>query len=568
MSDQISAVITENVITSTISLGGAGVGYTPENLANKQNDLTASSIKYPTVDAVNAGLVVAKARGNHTGTQLATTISDFADTVRTTILTGYSVGSNAVIAATDTILQAFAKIQGQINAKLDVGSTTASISPSTNRQYLTDNQQINIGSVMLGITGVITGGVITINADPTKIDISAGTGCFIDWTTPSNPMYRPVSWDAVVGLTVAVGSGSYSIVEVTDTLHTGIGTIVSTVNKSVSAQARRNLLQLGIVSHSSLVAVTSVTRYQVPAWQTLDALIDYSKALGSVNSGNTAYAASTNLTVAKAAGTTTGLFLNYGNNPHSPNIVTNAAANPVNLVTSRRNGSGGFTYSALTTTISPDLYDTGGVSLTTVTNNRYTIQRVYFGGASPVYTVTYGQAQYTSIAAAEAAIFSEAPVLSPQVTSSAVFVTALIVKKGCTNLADPLTAKFVNIIYQGSGGSVAAVTNTAVTAVTSIGGVLTIDCSLGDYFTTTLFENITSIVYTNTAGVGFGMSKFIQITQDNTTARTVALPSSKYKTSGGAALTVSTTLGDRDDLALTSLNNGTTWDAVLSKAYS
>lgn len=31
--------------------------YTPEDLANKQNDLTPSSIKYPTVDAVNAGLL-------------------------------------------------------------------------------------------------------------------------------------------------------------------------------------------------------------------------------------------------------------------------------------------------------------------------------------------------------------------------------------------------------------------------------------------------------------------------------------------------------------------------------
>ena len=31
--------------------------YTPEDLANKQNDLTASSIKYPTVDAVNVGLL-------------------------------------------------------------------------------------------------------------------------------------------------------------------------------------------------------------------------------------------------------------------------------------------------------------------------------------------------------------------------------------------------------------------------------------------------------------------------------------------------------------------------------
>lgn len=32
------------------------LGYTPEDVANKQNNLTASATKYPTVDAVNAGL--------------------------------------------------------------------------------------------------------------------------------------------------------------------------------------------------------------------------------------------------------------------------------------------------------------------------------------------------------------------------------------------------------------------------------------------------------------------------------------------------------------------------------
>jgi hypothetical protein len=32
------------------------IGYVPENVANKQNDLTPSSTKYPTVDAVNTGI--------------------------------------------------------------------------------------------------------------------------------------------------------------------------------------------------------------------------------------------------------------------------------------------------------------------------------------------------------------------------------------------------------------------------------------------------------------------------------------------------------------------------------
>jgi hypothetical protein len=63
-------------------------------------------------------------RANHTGTQDASSISgtktasfisDFAATVRATVITGFTVGSNATLAATDTILAAFGKLQAQIN---------------------------------------------------------------------------------------------------------------------------------------------------------------------------------------------------------------------------------------------------------------------------------------------------------------------------------------------------------------------------------------------------------------------------------------------------------------------
>lgn len=55
-------------------------------------------------------------RSNHTGTQLANTISNFAATVLSVVLTGFSVGANTAIVAADTILQAFGKVQGQIDA--------------------------------------------------------------------------------------------------------------------------------------------------------------------------------------------------------------------------------------------------------------------------------------------------------------------------------------------------------------------------------------------------------------------------------------------------------------------
>jgi hypothetical protein len=48
----------------------ASLGYTAENVANKQNSLTAdgTNLKYPTVTAVNTGLATKKNLTNPTGT--------------------------------------------------------------------------------------------------------------------------------------------------------------------------------------------------------------------------------------------------------------------------------------------------------------------------------------------------------------------------------------------------------------------------------------------------------------------------------------------------------------------
>lgn len=54
-------------------------------------------------------------RANHTGTQLASTISNFSTAVLGTVLTGLSVVTGSPVVATDTILQAIGKLQGQTN---------------------------------------------------------------------------------------------------------------------------------------------------------------------------------------------------------------------------------------------------------------------------------------------------------------------------------------------------------------------------------------------------------------------------------------------------------------------
>lgn len=73
------------------------------------------------LDGVQAGATANAAdaqlrdRATHTGSQTASTISDFAATVRATVLTGLSTATNAVITAADTVLSALGKLQAQIS---------------------------------------------------------------------------------------------------------------------------------------------------------------------------------------------------------------------------------------------------------------------------------------------------------------------------------------------------------------------------------------------------------------------------------------------------------------------
>lgn len=109
-------------------------------------------------------------------------------------------------------------------------------------------------------------------------------------------------------------------------------------------------------------------------------------------------------------------------------------------------------------------------------------------------------------------------------------------------------------------------TRDTVTALSSTSGVVNIDCSLGDYFTLELTENVSSITFSGLPPPGRGRSLMIEITQDST-PRTVAWPAS-FDAAGGTLGSVSTGSGDVDLLAITSFDGGTSWRATLAKDFS
>lgn len=67
-------------------------------------------------------------------------------------ITGYTVGANTALAASDTILQAFGKTQGQINAKITLASPLTGLSTATNALVVdTDTLIVGIGKLQAQI---------------------------------------------------------------------------------------------------------------------------------------------------------------------------------------------------------------------------------------------------------------------------------------------------------------------------------------------------------------------------------------------------------------------------------
>ena len=89
--------------------------------ATDLTDTTDTSLHYHSSD---------RDRSNHTGTQSASTISDFESGILASVLTGLSTVTNSVISATDTILSSLGKLQKQISDNLSTLSTHISDSIS------------------------------------------------------------------------------------------------------------------------------------------------------------------------------------------------------------------------------------------------------------------------------------------------------------------------------------------------------------------------------------------------------------------------------------------------------
>jgi hypothetical protein len=118
---------------------------------------------------------------------------------------------------------------------------------------------------------------------------------------------------------------------------------------------------------------------------------------------------------------------------------------------------------------------------------------------------------------------------------------------------------------KGATGATGGVTS-PLTALAIAAGVVAINCSLGNYFTLAANAAMTSFTFSNLPAAGAAQTIMVRITQDGTGSRVATWPAS-FKWAGGVAGVLSTAAGSVDLLAITTFDQGTTWNATLAKAF-
>jgi len=219
-----------------------------------------------------------KNRANHTGTQLAATISNFAATVLATALTGLSLGTNAVISAADTVLTALGKLQAQISAHVGAGGAAHANASTSVAGFMSGADKTKLDGVAMAATANDTDANLKNRANHTGTQ-SADT--ITDGTT--NKAFLATERTKLAGIATGATANDTDANLKNRANHTGTQ-LASTISDLASSVLATLLTGFSTATNSAVVATDNV----LAAFGKLQAQIT-----GHYGAGGTSHAAAT-----------------------------------------------------------------------------------------------------------------------------------------------------------------------------------------------------------------------------------------------------------------------------------
>lgn len=397
---------------------------------------------------------------NIVGATLSAANLDFSKALKT--------NGSKVIISTDLAISDTTGLQASLDSKvgiplaenLDVGGfdilntpsitiTDVSVTNSAELVYTgVTNIQIDVANLddsSAPSTGVISGGLLNINVDPTKFDVSDGSGTIFDTFTLTTSQVR---WSGLTAQsTTYVGDVTFISID-------SSGSVVFSTSIPSNSQIRQNIF-LGQIVHLDQINIIVTLGEQMTLLSTTNQIRDFMQAIGELNINGNLCSSNNLLTIAKSAGQILKFGGNFGidvDNPHLPTsgaIDTNLGGGTPNQFAYRwQDGSERLNL----TSIVPSEFDDGnGESAPgTVTNNRWSVQRVF---TFSIGAMLIQQAQFTygNQSAAVAAIDTEGFVVEAALAVTGTLICFLVLRGGGGDLSDPSDAQFLPASKFGGG---------------------------------------------------------------------------------------------------------------------
>lgn len=314
-------------------------------------------------------------------------------------------------------------------------------------------------------TGLLHGGLLSTVNGTTTFNVSSGSGIIVSYnastTTDPYPTIKYIQWNNFVSQSLIYSSSA----QITYVAIDEFGAI-SQLNSAFTAAQFKDRIILGRVLHQTGSVTNGTISTPTTAYAVSSNTQDFFRAFGPLKINGQLLSisgAAPTLAITRSAGDSYVEGRNYSADPNVPNYVL--AANDPALTTTKiyyewvsgssvnidTNGGAGYT------AVRPAFYNLNGtVTAISPTNNKYTVQRVFWFPKSVTRAlyIYYGSTIYTTLSDAIAAINNEPNFVEGDNTrASAVYLGAIVLEANTTDLNVTTKAQIVNGgLFRGAGG--------------------------------------------------------------------------------------------------------------------
>jgi len=359
--------------------------------------------------------------------------------------TSFTIGDNIELNAITKTISVVDGISSGLDADLVQG---------INGSYLNNNLR----------SGVLYGGVLSVNvSDPSKFDISAGSGVIISQTGGgASGISDPVTGSLVVSWS-SQSSISLSNISSADTtwIYVNSNGVIGQQTGVFSSENYKEYIVIGAVVHPNRSTISFTSNLSNVVFGSLHQYDEFIRSLGPAKiSGHRISANGSNMKLNRSSGYSYLIGSNYVLDSGHPNIKFDSGYSDPSIHRYYSDGSSGFNIN-ISSSVDGSKYDNGSGTLQNVSSYEWSIQRMfYYPGQTGILIIYYGNSVYASLSDAISSLVEENFNESTNTKSNAIFCGWIIVKGSATQLNNSSDAKIIQAsIFRevvsgvGSGGS-------------------------------------------------------------------------------------------------------------------